>query len=117
MAETIVHVYNTEGKNFKNSVEMVQYAIDTQTPLVAYCGHVWLPESTDYITGDACEKCLNGHPQAYEGGGIWFVYGVDTNTCPIAVFADGLEARRWKDQNAPYSQIRFWMFGTEWNNK
>lgn len=45
--------------------------------------------------------------------GAWFVYGIDWNAYPSALFADELEARRFTDARG-YGEVVFWPFGEEW---
>jgi len=52
-----------------------------------------------------------------EPTGVWFVYGQDWNAYPTAVFNDELEARRWKDENAPTDMVVFWKFGVDWRTR
>ena len=115
--DQVIHCYpNDQG--FKTSTEMVQNAIDTQTPLVAFCGDEWLPLQTGLLNGDPCPACAGRFPEIYRKVGVWFVYGWDMNAYPLVVFDDEIEARRWKDENAPnYGQVKFWRYGTEWSNK
>ena len=54
-----IHRYQVKDQAFKSSTEMVQWAIDTQTPLVAWCGDVWLPESIEFLTGEECGECFD----------------------------------------------------------
>lgn len=56
-----IHMYDVEDNTFVNSTEMVQYAIDNEMPLVAYCGDEWLPASTEFLTGVKCQLCVDIH--------------------------------------------------------
>ena len=48
--------------------------------------------------------------------GAWFVYGVDYDDEPLALFSDELSARRWADEEGygTFVTIVFWPFGKTW---
>lgn len=62
----IVHAYPTAVGEFSSSKEMVQHAIDTNTPLRALCGDIWMPTSTVYLNGGNCPECESYVPNAYK---------------------------------------------------
>lgn len=48
-----------------------------------------------------------------EPAGAWFVYTLDWNAIPKALFDDELLARRWAAKN--YGEVVFWPYGQEFD--
>ncbi len=49
-----------------------------------------------------------------EQPGAWFVYGIDGNAYPVALYATELEACRHVVR-CGYGSVVFWPFGEEWS--
>ena len=47
--------------------------------------------------------------------GAWFVYAWEWQDCPLALFDDELEARRYADTRHDADCV-FWPFGADWSD-